>query len=364
MPVRKLPRDHESLDAIRLYDSLRSHADADTALHDGARLEEFLGRIRESITGSLGNPSRLHGIHEEAMFRAAVVAIGEFQLITEEDSGDVYFDDTIGGVQPPDYRVVDRDGHQLLVEVKGVPPQQATRSFAMRAVDVESRLRYAEMTGAPLFFALYWPGWNLWTLVPESALERNGAKREIDLSGALLANQMVRLGDATIGTTPPLTLSIELDAEEKPIRPGTVNAVITDTRMTAANSLLEDPLESNIAWTLIQYGTWTIEEEQTLSNGGGEVRIDFVAQPPIQEAQELARRQGFISIGTLSSIYSAMFLEATLTVDGVVRHLAHEPVPGMTGALIPRDYWERPDRRLRIWRLEAHPADTEARAQT
>jgi hypothetical protein len=53
-----------------------------------------------------------------------------------------------------------------------------------------------------------------------------------------------------------------------------------------------------------------------------------------------------------------MFNEATLTVDGTVRHLAHEPVPGMTGALIPHDYWQQQDRRLRIWRMEAHlPTD-------
>lgn len=357
MTIRKLPRDHEGLDAIRLYEALRSQADADAALHDAARLDEFMRRIRESITSSLDSSSRLHGIHEEAMFRAMVVAIGEFQLITEEDSGDVYFDDTAGKLQPPDYRVLDRDGHQILIEVKGVSPKQAVKTFAMREVDVESRRRYAEMTGAPLFFALYWPGWNYWTLVPEEALKRNDAKREIDLPGAMLANQMVRLGDAMIGTTPPLALSIELDPEEKPIRPGTVRGVVTGADMVAGGAILEDTLESNIAWTLLRYGTWAVEDEQALSEDGDRVRIDFVARPPIEEARELAESQGFVGIGTLSSLYSSMFNEATLTVDGTVRHLAHEPVPGMTGALIPHDYWQQQDRRLRIWRMEVHPSD-------
>lgn len=63
----------------------------------------------------------MHGIRAETLFRAMVVAIGVFELMTEEDAGDVYFHAAGGDIVPPDYRIVDRDGQQMLVEVKGVP---------------------------------------------------------------------------------------------------------------------------------------------------------------------------------------------------------------------------------------------------
>ena len=356
MPIIRLGRDPESLDALRLYGALPSRANSYASLHDPVRLDEFLARIRASISASLENPSRLRGVNAELMFRAVVVAIGTVGLITDEDAGDVYYDKAAGTVKPPDYRVVDCEGQHMLIEVKSVPPARATRTFAMRDADVAAHRRYAGLTGAELFFALYWPGWNTWTLVPEAALRHNNAKREIDLPGAIVADHMYRLGDARIGTTPPLILSTEVEATEKPISPGTVSGVITSATMSAAGTTLDDPLESNIAWTLMIYGSWSVEEEHTLRADGSGWRTDFVARPPTEEAQEDAERQGMMGVGTLSSLYSSMFHEATLTVDGRVKQLDDPPVPGIIGALIPPNYWEN-DRRFSLWRLEVRPSD-------
>lgn len=356
MVIRKLGRDHQGLDPIRLYAALGPQGDTGAGLHDAARLDEFIERVRDSVTGSLSNAGRLHGIRAEVLFREVVVAIGDFGLLTDEDAGDVYFDAASGAVAVPDYRVVDREGQHMLVEVKGIRPGRALKPYALRSSDVDALNRYAQLTNASLLFALYWPDMNQWTLVPEQAFERKASKRQIDVCGAMMANQMFRLGDATIGTTPPLTLSIELEAVEEPMEGGVVPMRITKAEMSAAGVPLHDGLESNIAWTLFRYGRWEVGEQQTPHQDGDGWRIDFVSRPPGPEAQQLAERQGFMGVGALSSLYSSLFNEATLDEDGHVEQLVHEPIPGMIGALIPSDYWEQSDRQLKLWRLEEHPA--------
>ena len=354
MPVEKLRRDHEALDSIRLYGLLRSRDRALAAVGDPSRLDEFVERLRTSITGSLSSEGRLHGIRVEAMFRAVVVALGGLRLLTDEDVGDVYFDTAHGRVRPPDFRIVDRAGDQMLVEVKSVPPGRVW-SYSTRSSDVDDRLRYADLTGAPLYFALYWSGWGLWTLVPADKLERGAVKREIEMTAAMKANEMARLGDAWVGTTPPLTLSLSLQSSEIPHSGQTVSATVEAVNMKAAGVVLDDSLESDLAWILFRYGSWQIEEEQTYDETRNAFEIDYVAQPPDEEARKLAAEQGFISIGTLSTIYSSMFNEATLATDSQILQLDHELPLGTSGPLIPPDYWDSPHK-LPLWRLEAHPA--------
>ena len=163
--------------------------------------------------------------------------------------------------------------------------------------------------------------------MPEDALERRGNKRQIDLARAMMFNQMVRLGDALIATTPPLTLTLELEAAGKPTEAHVVQARVTKAEISAAGVILEDQLESDIAWTLLRYGRWNVEEEQEPHEDGSGWRVDLVARPQGDESQQMAERQGFLGIGTLSSLYSALFNEATLNEEGGVEQLAHEPVP-------------------------------------
>lgn len=356
MTLRRLGRDREGLEPIRLFGAM-ALGGTGTGLRDPARLDDFLTRMRTSVIDSLASDGRLHGLRAEALFRATSVALGKVQLLVDEDAGDVYFDDSKGIVVPPDFRVVDREGEQLLVEVKTVPPKRALKTYEMRERDVAARERYAEMTSVPLSFAFYWAGWNQWTLVPSDSLERVGARRRISFGQAMKANEMFRLGDAQIMSSPPITLTLELEPlGAVPEPPSTTEARIVGARMRAAGGVLEDELESNIAWTLLRYGTWEVEEEQRSRESGPGWHIDFVARPRLEEARELAERQGFIGIGTLSSIYSSVFHEATLNGEKVIEQLGHEPAPGMIGSLIPDDYWDRPSRRLPLWRMDVQPA--------
>lgn len=355
MSLRRLTRDPEGLESIKLFGAIPP-AGTPMSLRDPARLDDFVDRVRASVTHSLQSDGRLHGLRVEALFKATIVALGKVRLLVEEDAGDVYFDDAEGIVVPPDFRVVDRDGAQLLIEVKAVPPKRALKTYDLRERDVAARARYAQATGAPLAFALYWAGWNQWTLVPVDALERVGSKRRIDFGRAMVASEMFRLGDAEVMSTPPITLALELELLDDTTAPGTAMTRIVSAQMKAVGQILDDDLESNIAWTLLRYGTWDVEEEQRPRDGGPGWHVEFVARPRLAEARELAENQGFVGLGALSSIYSSMFNEATLSDEHAVEQLGHEPVPGMVGSLIPDDYWDRTDRRLPLWRFDVRPA--------
>lgn len=84
--------------------------------------------------------------------------------------------------------------------------------------------------------------------------------------------------------------------------------------------------------------------------------LELVARPPLPEDEELARPQGFVTIGALSSIYSTICNVATLSEDGDLEHLGHATEPGMIGTLVPADYWSREDRQLPLWMLQVHPS--------
>jgi hypothetical protein len=81
-----------------------------------------------------------------------------------------------------------------------------------------------------------------------------------------------------------------------------------------------------------------------------------VTPPP--EEREVVEDQGFAMVGVLSSMYSALFNEATLDDSGAVQRLDHHSEPGEFGTLIPSDYPETPGQCLRLWIFDVQPADS------
>jgi hypothetical protein len=120
--IHRQPRDTEGIGTLKLLSALDLPTAAQQDAGEADSVDELIRRLTGGARASLENPSRLHGLRTEAMFRAVLVALGTFQLLVEEDEGQIYYEDAQGPVKLPDYRVVDSDGHQLLVEVKTVPP--------------------------------------------------------------------------------------------------------------------------------------------------------------------------------------------------------------------------------------------------
>jgi hypothetical protein len=299
----------------------------------------------------------MRGLRVQALFRATLVALGQFRLLTDEDAGEPYYDDRMGRIAPPDFRVVDRDGETMLVEVKSVRPRDPLGPYRTRASDVDAWRRWGELTGAPVALALFWVSANQWTLVDIERLRQRGAKYEISLGEAMAANAMGRFGDCLLGTRPPLILRLHVEQLVAPDpHAHSAEVRITKTDILASGRVLRDELERKIAWYFMNWSGWEVEQRLTRGPAGRLVTVDLVSRPS-SEALEAVAEQGFACVGMLSSLYAALFNEATLSRQGEVDELVHRPEPGELAALIPHDYWDGADRALPLWRLNLEPVD-------
>jgi hypothetical protein len=202
--IRRQPRDSEGIGSLKLLLALDLPTAAEQAAGEADSVDELTSRLARGARASLDNPSRLHGLRAEAMFRAVLVALGGFQLLVEEDEGQLYYDDAEGPVKLPDYRAVDADSRQLLVEVKTVPPNPGRLRHSIPAAEVHGLRRYGRLTDAPVAVAHYWSAANLWTLVDIERMQPRDGQYELELTEAMKFNQMGRFGDCMLGTVPPL----------------------------------------------------------------------------------------------------------------------------------------------------------------
>lgn len=285
-----------------------------------------------------------------------LVALGSFQLLVEEDEGQIYYEDAEGRVKPPDYRAIDAEGRQVLVEVKAVPPKPRQLHHCIPAAEVHALRRYGALTDATVAVAHYWSAANLWTLVDLEHMEERDGQFELELTKAIKFNQMIRFGDRTIGTVPPLELRLDVEELGKRARSDTATVLIQNAQLVAAGQPLSDEVERQIAFLLFRYGRWDIETPAEVDSAGRVTSFSLQAAPP-PEMREMVERQGFAIVSALSSMYSAMFNELTLDDEGAVRVLDHHSEPDELGSLFPADYFERSDRRLKLWVLRIHPAD-------
>jgi hypothetical protein len=352
MAIQKVPRNPEHLEILRVYSAVEPEEAIGSALGDGERIDEFLRRARESLECSVKSEGRMHGLRAQALFRATLVALGGFQLLTDEDAGNPYYDDADGRLSPPDFRVVDRSGDPVLIEVKSVKLNDPLKPFALRSQDVEAWRRWGELSGAPVSLALWWTVPGQWTLIKLDHLRKNGSKLEVDLPTAIGANEMSRFGDRMIGTRPPLTFRLAVDQLGPALDAERVRVKIKDAELWAGGQRIKDSLERRIAWWLLRFGTWEIDQELRYDSDGNAASIDLIASPPQYDEE-----QGFAFIGWLSSLYAALFNEKTLSAEGQVRELEHQPRPEELAELIPDDYWEQPDRVLKLWRANIYPRE-------
>lgn len=326
MAIQKVPRDPENLEMLRLYAAVDPVEGVGAGLRDTERLDKFLARARTSLEHSIATPSRMHGLRAQALFRATLVALGQFRLLIDEDVGDPYYDDDIGRLAPPDFRVVDSAGETLLIEVKSVKLNSPLKPFGVRKSDGEAWRRWGELAGAPVSLALWWAIPGRWTLISLDHLQPRGSKLEIDLPRAIAADEMSRFGDCLLGTKPPLIFRVHCEQE--------------------------GPIDAKRVF--FRFGGWGIEQELQHGTGGDVTAIDLVARP-LDSGDERQAQQDFAFVGMLSSLYAALFNEATLSPEGEVDQLEHRPEPGELADLIPDDFWDRPDRVLPLWRFNIQP---------
>jgi hypothetical protein len=336
--IYPIPRDPLRFDLVQLFSA--HLADRSGTLQDASAQGEFFASLGQPLTDAVANPTLLRGLRTEALFGSLVASLGRVHLIKHEDVGLAWT--AHRGLKIPDYRIVLPDGTPFLAEVKHFHQGgNSRRAFSISRNYLTGLRTYGEMVGCPVKLAVYWSQWNVWTLVPLSAL-KTGGRPSLSMFRAYKSNEMGILGDLHVATRFPLRFRIVADpAHARTVGDdGKVAFRIADVEMYCADQRLTGR-DWNIAMWFMLYGNW--EEEATAEIIDGELVAVNVTRTPQED-----HHQGLESIGTLSSLFSSMYLSSTSDADRVTR-LGIKVVPGSLGSLIPDDYQSDA---LPLWRLK------------
>ena len=331
------------------FDLLREFArfgeGIDTNLNGTAIRSAFGFHVDKAIDSALKNPALLQGQRAEAMFEALVISLGEYQLLKTEDGGRVSASEKM---QPPDFRVVLKNGENWLIEVKNVYLKKAFGQcrFIMKKNYRESLERYAAATGGILKLAIFWARWSIWTLIDPEKLAPGGGALTLNMADAMKANELSLLGDEAIGIQSPLLLRLTMDPERtSPIASdGTVLVTVGKAQLFSAGFELSDSSDKQIAWAVMRYGDWETGEPRAIVDGDRLIGIEFDCAP--QEKTD----QGFELIGFLSSLFARYYADHTIQEGAVIRIMAPTQ-PEWLQDLRKEDG----DNRMPIWRFIIKP---------
>lgn len=278
------------------------------------------------------------------MFAYVAGALGQCNLIKQEDSGGLLLtsDDNIN---IPDYRIILKSGEAFFVEVKNCDKKKIT----FKSEYIEKLNNYALLNNNPLKVAVYWRKLKIWTLISSEKLIFHEKKCELKIDQALAFSEMASLGDCMIGTRTPLRLRLNADPIKSSFidENGQCQFTIFSVGIYSQNILIEDSIESNIAFQLIMAGHWSESEDVVIKNNKISY-IEFTYETEIPN-----EGQGFSIIGNLSSIISSKYDSSTI-LDGKIERLSPESSPEKFGILIPDSYQGK---YLPLWRFVLQPND-------
>jgi hypothetical protein len=343
--MKKVGREPQKLETLNLFAVLQSGSEG--ALNDPANRQSFLTQVDSGLTNALNSESTLHGIRVQTMFRGLVANLDSVEMIKEEDAGECYYK-SHDEILVPDFRVVTDEGKPLLIETKNHFAKDPLKRYRIRHADVQALGRYADLSGVPLRFAIYWAAMNQWTLNDPKRFTVNGDYAEIELFQAMKESEVASLGDFAIGTEYPITLRLNADMskprETTPER--RVSMTIGSADITVGDVLIEDKTEKNIALYLMMYGKWVYD--------GGHVELDDQGLPVAAvhkvTPEDPFPNQGFEIIGSLSSLYSQVY--NSLTLEGHKVSQLNVKEPAALAPIIPRDIESK---QLKLWRLILQP---------
>ncbi|WP_087874239.1 hypothetical protein [Arthrobacter globiformis] len=349
MPLQKLHRNPAELDSLNLYASLGAGHRDSRRLDDPERVQEFISRVRDGVSASLSRPSTVYGWHAQNFFGALVAALDGVQMLKEEDAGTAYYAGT--KIKIPDWSLILGDGRRLLVEVKSVGPKDTLKGLKISTGEVEGITRYATMMGCEAYLATYWSGMNMWSLVPLRKLAAAPGRKNIMLpvKSAMMWSEMSILGDRMLGVVPPLRLVIYPSNEvgKNQVINGEVNFTIAKVEKWCGNQLMQTKVENDLVMFLLLHSDWEEQEQVVLSEDGSRLEsFGWTASPPARDPH-----QNFAVVGSLSSLYSSLYLSMTAH-SGSVTSLAREPEVGMLPRLVPPGFRSP---RLPLWHFIVSP---------
>lgn len=345
MAFRRLVRDPLALDALDLYSRVSQRSGS--PINAGERIDDAFHSLAARVRGVAAASSRLHGWRIQTLFEAVVASLGRVKLLKLEDAGDVFFAGP--DLKPADFRIVTREGRQVLVEVKSHHPKVPMAPIVLRTRELEMLQQYAEVVGkADLLFAVYWSPWNLWTLTDlESFTEVRPGRHELALPDAMMRNEMSELGDRFPGTEWPLAFTVRPAPGSVTETDGGVTFTIGSVQVAVAGRPITWPAEQAIAFRLMLHGGWPEETAIERYDNGELAGVVFSYAPQALPPKPPAFH------GPLSSIFSTMFNDATLDEDGAITRLRVNIDPASLARLLPDDF---EGETLRVWRMAAKPS--------
>lgn len=304
--------------------------------------DELSALIEKGIDDIATQDHRKYGLRTESMFAYMAGALGNCELIKQEDGNGICLvaDDTLN---IPDYRVMLKDKETFFVEVKNC----AETSLIFKEGYIKDLQKYADLNRIPLKLAVYWNRLKMWTLVSPDWFEFENGKFVLDLGKAMAMNEMAKLGDFMIGTKPPLVLRLAMNEAKTSNIDDNNQCVFTigDVQMFSGGELIVDKIEQDIAFQLILSGQWQEEEHVNIENN----KISYIEYE--YTPLEINEKQGFNLVGFLSSVISEKYNSAT-TREGEVERLSPQNGPEQFQVYIPEDY---KGNILHLWRLVIQP---------
>ncbi|HLA80317.1 MAG TPA: hypothetical protein VJP78_01620, partial [Thermoleophilia bacterium] len=307
-------------------------------------------RVADLLRRFADNPALLHGRHVESMFAYVASSLGQIAAIKQEDAGELHA--VTDDVQPPDYRIMLKGGYEFLVEVKNFYKKNPMAPLPIKEPYIQKPAKYAELFKRDLKLAVYWARLGVWTLTSVDTMLFQNGKCSLSFREAAKITEMHLLGDHMIGTTPPLTLRLSADPSKSRSDQavGVVGFTIRSANLYCSETVIDDPLERNLAWYFIRYSSWPVSKSQPVFENGQLVHLGFIARP-----SETVPDQGFELFGWMSEMISRHYLALTMSDEGqeIERLLPSTHLdPGSLGVLVPDDYRGKS---LRLWRFFTDP---------
>jgi len=310
-------------------------------------LDQFMADARPRLEAALADDALIHGSRTERLFEATLKSFGRYRLLKSEDGGRVH---GITKLRAPDFRVVLEDGDQWLIEVKNV---RASGRFTQRAkmtkAYLESLEDYAKLVGTELKLAIFWSGWEIWTVVSPARFRTRNGGISLALAEAVRANEFARLGERIIATRPPLRLHLDASPTHTAVL-GTediAHFTIGNVRLFSHETELTDPRDTGFAEVLFRFGDWEIQGPFARMDGDRLIGVEFIAEPEERQNGDLE------GIGWASRIFSRYYAQVTVN-DGKVVQLYGDAVPQWFSVL---QDWDFESRKLPLMLGVIEPAD-------
>lgn len=294
---------------------------------------EFINKLKREFHEVKNSQTTLHGIHTQEMFGHLINSLGKSAIVKQEDSGEIFTIDK--SLKIPDFRLLLKDGQQLLVEVKNYYQSKSKlmAPYNLKRDYLNGLRQYANLFGCDLKIAIYWAKWNMWTLVSDSNIKDNGILYSLSMQEAMTANEMYILGDKLLGTKPPLKIRILIDKNTLYLNHnGKAKYKINNVEVYCDDIRIDDIFEKKLAYYLMLFGQWPLHGPIYDTSNKNFIISEFIFQPDKKNSENK-----FETIGFLSSLYSTYYNMVTMTESGGVERIS--PKQPLSLALnIPPDY--------------------------